>query len=104
MCPNRRQLCLRSKHFAGDDTESMASPSRHILPPSLRPQTARRALAAAVAPIMLRAAFAEIAGVRLLADEIDQSVTAEVVRELPRRGLVDPHQGRMQLECPGHAK
>ena len=53
---------------------------------------------------MLRAAFAEIAGVRVLADEIDQSCAAEVMRELPRRRLVDPHQRRMQLELPGHAE
>lgn len=53
---------------------------------------------------MLRAAFAEVAGVGLLANEIDQAVAAEIMRELPRRGLIDPHQRRMQLECAGHAE
>src|SRR3954471_20241580 len=75
-----------------------------MLPPPLCPQAARRALAAAVSPIMLRAAFAEIAGVRLLADEIDQPLAAELMGELPRRGLVDPHQRCVQLELAGHAE
>src|SRR3954447_15129584 len=30
MCPNRRQLCLRSKHFAGDDNLRVARSSRHV--------------------------------------------------------------------------
>src|SRR5690349_9553102 len=79
-------------------------PARRKLPPPLRSQAARRALAASVSPIMLRAAFAEIAGVRLLADEVDQPCAAEVVGELPRRRLVDPHQRRVQLEFLGHAE
>lgn len=53
---------------------------------------------------MLRPALAEIAGVGLLADEIDQPRAAEVLRELPRCRLVDPHQRRMQLELAGHAE
>src|SRR6266702_8962274 len=82
----------------------VALPLRHILPPSLRPQAARRALAAPIAPVVLRATFAEIAGVRLLADEVDEPGAAEVMRQLPRRGLVDPHQRRMQIEFAGHAE
>src|SRR5204862_23210 len=63
-----------------------------------------RAFAAAKTPIGPRAAFAEIAGVRMLADQIDQPCPAEVMRELPGRGLVEPHQRRMQLEILGHAE
>ena len=53
---------------------------------------------------MPRAAFAEIAGVGVLSDQIDQATAAEVVRQLPRRGFVEPHQRRMQLERPRHAE
>ena len=70
----------------------------------LRAQRAGRAFAAAITPIMPRAAFAEIAGVGVLADQVDQPCPAEFVRQLPGRGLVQPHQRRVQFELPGHAE
>ena len=90
--------------FASSHTLTRIRRHRHILPPPLRPQRARRALAAAVTPRMPRAAFAEIAGVGVLADQIDQPGAAEIMRELPGRGLVAPHQRRVQLETSGHAE
>src|SRR5262245_39459961 len=75
-----------------------------ILPPSLRPQAARRTLAAAIAPFMPSAAFAEIAGVRMLADQVNQPGATEIMRELPGCSLVEPHQRRVQFETPGHAE
>src|SRR5882757_10203209 len=75
-----------------------------ILPPALRAQAACRAFASSKTPIVLRAAFAEIAGVGMLADQVDQSCPAEIVRELPGRCLVEPHQGRMQFEIFRHAE
>src|SRR3954468_14644783 len=77
---------------------------RRILPPALGPQAAGRAFAAAIAPVMARAALAEIAGVGVFADQVDQPCPAELVGELPGAGLVQPHQRRMQFEWPGHAE
>src|SRR5215813_10857492 len=94
-----------SPAFAGDDDKSAELVSRsHIVPPSLRSQLAGRALAAAMAPVMPRAALAEIASVGVVADQVEQPCPSEVVRELPGRGLVEPHQWRVQLEIPGHAE
>ena len=53
---------------------------------------------------MRRAAVAEVAGVGVLADKVDQPCPAEVVCELPGRGLVEPHQGLVQLEIFCHAE
>ena len=71
---------------------------RRILPPALRPQTAGRAFATAITPLVLRAAFAEIAGVGMFADQVDQPCPAELLRELPGTGLVQPHQRCVELE------
>src|SRR5438034_1367158 len=53
---------------------------------------------------MPRATFAEIASVRVLADQIDQRCPAEIARELPGRSLVQPHQRRVQFESRVHAE
>ena len=53
---------------------------------------------------MLFATVAEIAGVRVLADQIDQPCPAQIVRQLPGRRFIQPHQRRMQFEWFGHAQ
>src|SRR6266853_4583649 len=80
-----------------------ASLSR-ILLPSLRPQRTGGTLAAAVTPVMPRTALAEITGVGVLADQVDEPCPAKFVRERPCRGLVTPHQRRVQLKRPRHAE
>ena len=40
----------------------------------------------------------------VFADQIDQACPTELMRELPGRGLVQPHQRRVQLEVLGHAE
>ncbi len=77
---------------------------RRVFPPALRAQRAGRAFAAAIAPLVLRAALAEIAGVGVFADQIDQPCPAELIGELPCRGLVQPHQRRVQFERLAHAE
>src|SRR5580704_2893741 len=77
---------------------------RNMLPPALRAQAAGRTFAAAETPVVARAALAEITGVGMLADQVDEPRTAEVVRELPGRGLAEPHQRGVQFERPGHAE
>ncbi len=52
---------------------------------------------------MQRAAFAQIAGVRVADDGLDQRRAADVLRHFPGRGLVDPHQRRFQHEAGVHA-
>ena len=53
---------------------------------------------------MARAAAAEVAGVGLFDDELHQRITAEVLRELPGRRLVDPHERRLDGETPRHSE
>src|SRR4051812_15542939 len=65
-------------------------------------QCAGRTAAAAVSPRMARAAAAEVAGVGLFDDELHQRIAAEVLRELPGRRLVDPHERRLDGETPRH--
>src|SRR5882672_128547 len=75
-----------------------------IFPPALRAQSAGRALAAAITPVVPRTAFAEIAGVGVFPDQVDQPCPAEIIRQLPGAGLVQPHQRGVQFERLGHAE
>src|SRR6202042_874568 len=108
-CSSQRLWNTGSSAFADDDGVDGATFRGYALPrrvfvPALRAQHTRRAFAAAITPIMARAAFAEIAGVGMFADQIDQPCPAEFVRQLPGRGLVQPHQRRVQLEGPRHSE
>ena len=40
----------------------------------------------------------------MFADQVDQPCPAEIMRQLPGRGLVQPHQRRMQFELSRHAE
>ena len=57
-------------------TAEVALLAHPILPPPLRPERTGRTLPAAITPLVPCAAFAEIAGVGVLADEIDQPLAA----------------------------
>src|SRR4051794_17233837 len=83
------------------DTDHSAS---RILPPAFCAQRTGWTLPAPIPPLMLRAALAEVTGVRVFADQVDQPCPAEFMRELPGRGFVQPHQRRVQLELLGHAE
>src|SRR5437870_3679510 len=75
--------------------------------PSLVPalsQRARRTATAAVPPRMARPSLAQITGMRVFDDELDQRPAAQVARELPSRGLVDPHERRFDREAARHAE
>ncbi len=69
-----------------------------------RPQLTRRAGAAAVAPVVAVRAVAEVAGVGLLEDQVEQRRSAEVLRQFEGRRLVDPHQRRVQNKAALHAE
>ena len=71
---------------------------------SFRTQPAGGTVAAAIAPVVPLRAVAEIAGVRLLDQQVDERLSAKLVRERERRRLVDPHQRRMDDEPPIHAE
>src|SRR6202041_3275242 len=100
---DRRKIMLRYKPD---------SPNQGIIAPALLPKPwpariflpapgAKRAgwtLTAAITPSMPGAALAEIAGVGVFTDQVDQPCPAELVRQLPRTGLVQPHQRRVQFE------
>ena len=49
-------------------------------------------------------AVAQVAGVRMLDDQLDESGAAERFRQLPRRRLVEPHQRRLDDEALVHAQ
>src|SRR5216683_1595394 len=66
-------------------------------------ELARRTLAAARPPLVALA-LAEIAGVSLLDDDIDERLAAELLGQGEGRGLVDPHERRLQHEAPVHAQ
>ncbi len=53
---------------------------------------------------MPRAALAEIAGVGVLTDQVDQPCPAEFMRQPPCAGLIQPHQRRVQFERLVHAE
>ena len=72
--------------------------------PSPRSQFARRALAAAIAPGMAMRPVAEVAGVRVLDDEVDEPFAAKARRQLPRSGLVEEHQRRFDRHWPVEPK
>src|SRR5436190_13057407 len=74
-----------------------------IFPPPLRPQRAGGAFTAAIAPVVTSTALAEIAGVGVFADQIDQPCPAELIGEFPRVGLVQPHQRHVQFETLVHS-
>src|ERR1700734_1862287 len=74
------------------------SPLLRVFPPALCAQRTGRTFTAAVTPGMPRAAFSEIAGVGVLADQIDQPCPTKLVRQLPGTGLVQPHQRRVQFK------
>src|SRR6202008_3186943 len=93
----------RRDPVADDDGGAVSAPC-HILAPALCPQCAGRTFAAAEAPVVARAALAEIAGMGVLANQVDQAGAAEPERQPPGRGLVQPHQWRVQLEALRHAE
>src|SRR4051794_34999337 len=68
------------------------------------PQFACRTLAAAVTPFVQCTTLAEIAGMRIRADQIDQLLSAQLPRKPPSGCLVDPHQGCFELESRCHAE
>src|SRR5690349_8061200 len=74
----------------------------HLEPPLS--ERACRAAAAAMTPSVAGTALAEITGMRLFDDQLHQGIPAEVARELPRRGLVDPHERSLDREAPVHAE
>src|SRR5476651_2621904 len=74
------------------------------LPIAARAQCARRAGAAAIAPVVQRAALAEIAGVGAGADQVHQRRAAQLLRQFPGLALVAPHQRRFQLDARVHAE
>lgn len=66
---------------------SGANALRDVFAPALGPQAA----------IVLRAPFAEIAGMHVLPDQVDQPSSAELMREQPGRG------SRSTMRCePAH--
>ncbi|ABA49515.1 hypothetical protein BURPS1710b_0356 [Burkholderia pseudomallei 1710b] len=67
-------------------------------------QLACRAFATAEAPVMQLRALADIARVRLDADQLDERRAAQLLGEPPRIGLVEPHQRRFQHEARVHAE
>lgn len=71
----------------------------HIFPPALGAERTGRAFAAAIPPIVPRAAFAEIAGVGVFADQVDQPCPTELMRKVPGRGLVEPIGGVCNSNC-----
>src|SRR6266508_1394673 len=68
------------------------------------PQPTGRTGAAAIAPIVPVRAVAEIAGVGVLDQQVDEWVAADLMREREGRRLVDPHQRRMDDEAAIHAE
>src|SRR6185369_953339 len=65
---------------------------------ALAAQIARRAHAAAPAPLVAVLAVAEVARVAVLDDELDQRLAAELLGERPGLGLVEPHQRRVDRD------
>src|ERR1700730_13880681 len=65
----------------GADASRKLSRARRIFAPALAAQCTGRAFAAAVTPIMPRAALAEITGVGMFADQVDQPCPAEFIRQ-----------------------
>src|SRR6266853_5655739 len=66
-------------------------------------QLAGGAFAAAPAPLV-PFPVAEIAGVGEFKDDIDERLAAEFLRHLESRGLVDPHERRLDGAAPVHAQ
>src|SRR5437762_1603237 len=73
----RGRMLMQTSGRSCRENENVCLSAPRIFPPALRPQRAGRALAAAIPPIVLRAAFAEITGVGMLTDQIDQPCPAE---------------------------
>src|SRR4051795_10646002 len=71
---------------------------------SLRAQLAGRAFAATVAPGVPFRAVAEVAGVRMLDQQIDERFAAEFVSKREACRLVDPHERSVNHEAPLHAQ
>src|SRR3569623_1552372 len=68
------------------------------------PKHTGRAGAAAIAPVVQMVAVAVIAGMRVMADDVDERIAAELVGQGPSVGLVDPHQRRVDDEAALHAE
>src|SRR5262245_11745331 len=71
---------------------------------SIGPQLAGRAGPAAIAPVVASRTVAQIAGVGLLDQEIDEILAGNLLPERERCRLVDEHQRRMDHEAPLHAE
>src|SRR6266853_1572213 len=63
----------------------------------------RRAFAA-TRPPLVPLLVAEVAGVRVLDDDVDEGVAAELLGQCEGRRLVDPHEWRLQHEAPVHSQ
>src|SRR5438477_556530 len=72
--------------------------------PAVGAQLAGRAFAAAGAPVVHRLAPAEIAGVALGADQLDEILAAEPLGQRPGLGLAELHQRRLDREAALHAE
>src|SRR5215475_12590431 len=71
---------------------------------AIRSQPAGRTGPAAIAPVVPARTVAEIAGVGVLDQHIDELIAADRMGEREGRRLVDPHQRRMDHEAPLHAE
>ena len=71
---------------------------------SRSPQLARRTGTAAESPLVHVLTVAPVAGMRILLNSLNQFVAAERRRELPRLGLIDPHQRRLDHQRARNAK
>src|SRR5579864_817009 len=76
----------------------------HIAPPSVAPQAAGIACSATKAPFVTMASIALVAGVRVFDDQIEERASSKLLRKLPGRGLVDPHQGSLDHKPRLHAE
>src|SRR5436190_5577788 len=72
--------------------------------PALAAQFARRAGAAAIAPIVAMRAVAFIAAMSLVANQLDERIAAQFTRQRQCRRLVAPHQRRVDHKAMLHAE
>src|SRR6266852_3010870 len=66
-------------------------------------ELARRAFAA-TRPPLVPLPVAEVAGVRVFDDDVDERLAAELLGQCEGRRLVDPHERRLQHEAPVHSQ
>src|SRR5258706_2556971 len=86
------------------EDKTWSVPDLLVIRKSFFSQLAGGTLAAAVAPGMLLRALAQVAGVRLVDDEIHERLAAELLRHAPGLGLREPHERRLGREARVHAQ